>query len=192
MNYLFLAPAFDNNAWHIVFCVSVSVVAAILIDGLFAAVVRWLLPSKWFAADKECWAAGRKERRLYDRLGIKGWKDKVIELGAFTGFRKNKIADPTNNEYVERYILEANYGVLCHIFGLFVGYLIIFIFPEHWYSVGLPVGFVNMVLNSLPLMILRYNLPKLHTLRRINAKRARREQNAEDAEMAEDAPSSVA
>lgn len=182
MNYFFNFAAFRSNTWEIVFCVAVSVIAAIAIDGLFATIVRWFLPAKWFSVDKKCWMAKRKECILYEKLGIKKWKDKVIELGMFTNFRKNKIADPNNNEYVGRYILEANFGVGCHIAGVLCGYLVCLIFPSHWYSVGLPVGFVNMILNGLALMILRYNLPKLHTLYRINAKREERRKAKESQE----------
>ena len=178
-NGLFALPAFGDNVWNIVLCVTVSVVGAIFIDSVFATVIRWILPKKWFSIDKKRFAAGKRERRFYEKIGIKKWKDKVIELGAFTGFRKNKIADPANNLYIARYILEANYGIAVHIACIFCGYLVCFIFPAHWYSVGLPVGFVNMVLNALPLMILRYNLPKLHTLYRLNARRTETERKTE-------------
>ena len=175
INGIFNFSEFNESAWNIVFCVSVSVVAAIVIDSIFATIIRWLLPKKLFSVDKTLFSASKKERRFYEKLGIKKWKDKVIELGVFTGFRKNKIAEPANNEYVARYIIEANYGVVVHIACVFCGYAVCFVFPAHAVSVGLPVGFVNMVLNVLPLMILRYNLPKLHTLYRINAKRAKTE-----------------
>lgn len=190
VNYFFNFQAFDGDVLNIVFAVSVSVVAAIIIDGLFATLVRWILPKKFFSVDKEHWAAKRKECRFYEKIGIKKWKDKVIELGAFTGFRKNKIADPSNNEYVERYIVEANYGVGVHITGVLFGYLVCLLFPTHWYSVGLPVGVVNMVLNGMSLMILRYNLPKLRTLYRINNMRKARAEKAEQNQK-QDAQSAV-
>ncbi len=171
MNCLFALPTFDGDVWRVVFSVAMSVIAAILIDGIFATIVRWILPKKWFSLDKKRFAAGRRERRFYERLGIKKWKDKVIELGCFTGFRKNRIAEPANNEYIGRYIIEANYGIVVHIACMFCGYLVCLLFPAHWYSVGVPVGFVNMMLNLFPLMILRYNLPKLHSLYRFNLKR---------------------
>lgn len=179
INGLFMLPAYDENAWNIVLCVAVSVIGAIAIDSVFATIIRWVLPKKWFSIDKTRFAAGKRERRFYEKIGIKKWKDKVIELGAFTGFRKNKIADPANNLYIARYILEANYGIVVHIACIFCGYSVCFIFPAHWYSVGLPVGFVNMALNALPLMILRYNLPKLHALYKLNARRIKRTE-AED------------
>ena len=178
-NGAFAFSAYDESVWRIVFCVSVSVISAIAIDSVFATIIRWLLPKKWFSIEKQRFAAGKGECRFYEKLGVKKWKDKVIELGAFTGFRKNKVADPKNNEYVARYILEANYGIAVHIACVFCGYLVCFIFPTHWYRVGIPVGFVNMVLNALPLIVLRYNLPKLHSLYRFNARRNSRNK-AED------------
>jgi hypothetical protein len=52
---------------------------------------------------------------------------------------------------------------------------VIFIYPiKVWLYFGFPVAVVNAILNLLPLMILRYNLPKLHTLYRINKKREMR------------------
>lgn len=182
VNYFFNFAAFNFNAWNIVLCVVVSLVAVIAIDGLFATLVRWSCPKKWFAVEKEGFAASKKECRFYEKLGIKKWKDKVVELGFFTGFRKNKIADPNNNEYVARYIIEANYGIGVHVAGMIFGFLVCLVFPAHWYSIGLPVGFVNMIVNSLSFMILRYNLPKLRTLYRINAKRAARREKTAQAE----------
>lgn len=182
VNYFFNFAAFNFNAWNIVLCVVVSLVAVIAIDGLFATLVRWICPKKWFTVEKEGFAASKTECRFYEKLGIKKWKDKVVELGFFTGFRKNKIADPNNNEYVARYIIEANYGIGVHVAGMIFGFLVCLVFPAHWYSIGLPVGFVNMIVNSLSFMILRYNLPKLRTLYRINAKRAARREKTAQAE----------
>ena len=146
--------------------------AEIIINGLFAGIVRWVLPKKWFTADKNYFSAGKNERKFYEKLGIKKWKDKVLELGCFTNFRKNKIADPKSVEYVERYILEANYGVVVHFVLMLISFLVIFIYPlEYWYCFGAPVAIVSIFLNALPLFILRYNLPKLYTLRKINLKR---------------------
>ena len=185
MNYIFVAPIHGHNLGQIALYVAVSVVAAIVIDAIFATFVRWMLPEKLFSADKKRWAGSKKECRFYEKLGIKKWKDKVIELGVFTGFRKNKIADPNNNEYVARYITEANYGVGCHIMGMVFGYLVCLVFPKYWLSIGLPVGIVNMLLNGFSFMILRYNLPKLHTLYRINLKREQRRQTVKEAAVAD-------
>ena len=144
----------------------------IILDGIQAFVIR-RLPSKWFNESHKCYDASKKERRIYDFLGLKFWKDYVMELGGFTDFHKDKIVDPNDPEYLRRFILECNYGSLIHIVTAFTGYLIIFITPLHlWYNFALPVAFVNMVLNLLPAFILRYNVPRLKSLLKIaNRKR---------------------
>ncbi len=172
LNIIFSIPVFGFSEIYIIFAVIISTVAEILLNGLFAGIVRWMLPKKWFTADKNYFSASKKEMLFYEKIGIKKWKDKVLELGCFTSFRKNKISDPRNLEYVESYILEANYGVVVHLVLIVVSFLVVFMYPlKYWYCFGVPVAIVSVVLNILPLFILRYNLPKLYVLRKINSKR---------------------
>ena len=106
------------------------------------------------------------------------WKDKLLELGCFSGFRKNKLGDATDNEYVKRFILECNYGVLIHIFCVIFGFSVILAYPlNFWYCFGFPVAIVNAFLNLLTLFVLRYNLPKLHLLYRYNLRKEARLNN---------------
>lgn len=186
---IFAAPVFGFDAKFVVLGVILNVVAVIAADGITAFVIRWLLPEKWFGGDKVGFAAGKKEARFLEKTGIKKWKDKIPELGMFTAFRKNKISDPKNNEYVKRYILEANYGVAIHAASMFAGFAIIFLAPMYKWCFGVPVAIVNVVYNGLSLAILRYNLPKLHRLYKINekaaARRVKTESLAKDPETAE-------
>ncbi len=191
LDVIFAVPLFAISASTVVFHVIISVVAVIAVDGLTAFIVRWLLPEKWFNNRNEFFAAGKNERLFLEKIGIKKWKDRIPELGSFTAFRKNKIRDPKNNEYVSRYIAEANYGVAVHIAGIVFGFAIVFILPlKRCLLFGVPVAIVNAVYNGLSLAILRYNLPKLHQLYRINEKRAARA--AASAEIVDARPVEVA
>ena len=172
VDYVVAKPIFKFDLGYIVFAVVFSTVLEIIIDAIFATVVRWLMPKKWFSMDKKWFIGKKRECKFYEKIGIKKWKEKVLELGAVTSFRKNKIADPKNNEYIERYIVEANYGIVVHIACVIFGFAVVFFFPlKYCLCFGVPVAIVNMVLNLLPLFILRYNLPKLHMLFRYNKKK---------------------
>ena len=178
INFFLSAPVFGFELWYIIVAVVVSTVAVIVIDGIFAMLVRWVMPSRWFGIDKKWFSASKKECRVYEKLGVKKWKDKVLELGGFTGFHKDKLGDASSNEYVSKFIIEANYGVVVHIACVIFGFCIIFIYPlKYWLCFGVPVAFVNAVLNILPLWILRYNLPKLHTLYKLNKRKEQRNKN---------------
>ncbi|MCQ2387678.1 MAG: hypothetical protein MJ066_04460 [Clostridia bacterium] len=169
----------ERTVWFVILAVVASVVGVILIDAIVAFIVRWICPAKWFSYNKEIYAGRKKECKFYEFLGIKKWKDKIPEWGKATNFRKNKISDPKNNEYVERYILEANYGVMIHFLSIVFGFLIVFVLPlKYFLCFGIPVAIVNGIYNALSLFILRYNLPKLHQLHRINEKRAKREETS--------------
>lgn len=184
-NILFNAPLFDGNVLYIIGAVVFSTIAVILVDSIFATFIRRCLPKKWFEADVKLFIVSKKEQRFYEKLGIKKWKDKVLELGVFTGFRKNKIYDPNSVEYVERFLLESNFGYIIHMVCCLVGFLIVFLYPlKYALFIGVPVAIVNLLLNLMAACVLRYNTPKLQTLR----KYARRKENQakQDVESEED------
>lgn len=170
LNILINVPVYNFEIWYIVVAVVVSTIVEIAIDGITATIVR-LLPNKWFNPFSKRFRVFKWEKNFYQKIGIKKWKDLVPELGHFTKFRKNKISEPTNNEYIKRYLMEACYGRVGHFASFFTGFLVIFIYPlKYWACFGLPVALVNILLNSLSWMILRYNTPKLMAVYRYNEK----------------------
>ena len=173
LDIIIASPLMGVSPWFFVFAVTVSVIYQFAIDGLFAFLVN-IMPNKWFE-NKKFFEVSKKEQRFYEKLGIRSWKDKVWELGGLGGFSKSKIVDPNDPEYSRRFLVESYKGEIDHIIGMFVGFTVIFIFPLKFaWIVGVPVAIVNLVLNYMPIMILRYNTPKLKVLH----KRALRNQQA--------------
>ncbi len=155
---------------------ALAVVIVILIDGLVATACR-LLPAKCANHEKRVYTVSAKEKKFYEKLKIRKWKDRIPEIGHFTGFRKNKIADPKSVEYLDRFLLEACYGELGHFLSIFLGFLLLLFFPltPLWWAISIPVAFVNALLNLPSLFILRYNSYKLEILRKSNLKKQARE-----------------
>ena len=173
VNFFFYSPIKEQfSIVEFSLAVILLVVIEIVIDIIFATIVRWIMPEKFFSIDKLYFSASKKEMRFYEKIGIKKWKDKALELGAVTGFRKNKLYSPNDNEYVKRFILEANYGITVHVYCIVFGFLVMLanLFYPFIY-VTLPIAIVNLVLNLLPIFILRYNLPKLHSLYKFNLRK---------------------
>ena len=174
VNAVFAAPRFGVSFWFILGAVLINVVAVIAVDGLFAFLIR-RLPEKWFGHERRFFQVSAKEKKFYEKLKIRKWKDKVPELGQFTNFHKNKVAEPRNNVYLERYMLEAAYGEVIHLAGCFLGFVIIFFYPlKYWLCFGFPVAVINLIMNILPYFILRYNLYKMKVLYRSNERKQRR------------------
>ncbi len=142
-----------------------ATVAVIAVDGIVALIIR-RLPEKWFRPGAGLYHVPAKERTLYRHLGIKHWKDRVPELGLFTGFHKDHLQDAKDPAYLGRFLLESNYGVVIHIAGAVFGFLILLLPYCGGVSYALPVALVNVVLSLMPTAILRYNTPSLLRLYR--------------------------
>lgn len=160
-NIVFGTATFGYSWGQVIALVSFSVVAQIIIDLIIAGLTH-ALPEKLFNPNKKIFSVGRKERKFYEKLKIKSWKDKVLELGALGGFRKNKLKDKNDLEYLKLFMIENNKGILVHIFCIVFGCLVFLCIPlKYILVISLPVTIVNIILNTLPIMILRYNIPKL-------------------------------
>ena len=166
LNILF-NPLYHDKFWlYIIFTVALTVIA-ILLDGLVAFIIR-KMPEKWFQKDKWPFHTSEGEMKFYNFLRVQKWKDHVPELGSFTGFHKNKVTNPFDNEYIARFILEARYGIAIHYASVPASFLIILLDwrmytgqSNIWLTIALPVAVVNAILIVLPAFILKYNLPRL-------------------------------
>ena len=164
---------YSGDGFGRVFMVTaLSTLSVIAVDGITAGIAR-LLPKSVADYTKKIYKVTAKEKKFYERLKIRDWKEKIPELVHLTGFRKNKIADPKNIEYVERFLLEICYGDLGHFASLFSGFTILLFYPVSriWIIISIPVAIVNFLLNLPFLCVLRYNSYKLEILRKRYAKK---------------------
>ncbi len=170
---VFICPLMDLD-WKWGLMAIAMLVVLFVADAILATLIR-KLPEKWFDANNKYFDERKGERKIYEFLGVKKWKDKIPELGGFTDFHKDKIYEPNCIEFYERFILESNYGSVLHIISAFIGYLIIFMAPlKTFYLMAIPMATVNFVLCMLPYFALRYNVGKLkRVLNNLKKKRDR-------------------
>ncbi|MBE5736348.1 MAG: hypothetical protein E7356_03205 [Clostridiales bacterium] len=163
-NLIFFPESFDNYAIWIIVVLLLSVVAEIAITATFSFLAE-LLPEKWFNPKKKLFQVSRREQRFYEKLGIKIWKDRICELGDLIGHNKKKVKDPKSVEYVQMFILESNRAMVGHYMDAIASFAIVFMLPfKYFWRISMPVAIIAMILNLLPTMILRYNLPKFHII----------------------------
>ena len=130
-------------------------------DGAFAILIN-KMPDKWFGVDNPAYKVSPRETTLYKKLKVRVWKNRVWELGGLGGFSKKELKDPKSPEYIEKFIIECNKGVLTHRIGYVVGFLAMLTLPNTCtFTIALPVAIVNLFLNILPTIVLRYNTPML-------------------------------
>ena len=153
---------FNTASWYsIIISVIVCTVLQFALDGSIALIIN-KLPDKFFAVNNPLYKVSEAEKKLYKKLKVKNWKDKIWELGGLGGFSKKTLANPDSSEYIEKFIIECNKGVLTHRLSYPIGFLpMLFIKNICALTIALPVAIVNLFLNILPTLALRYNTPKL-------------------------------
>lgn len=163
-----------NSAWHnlavwqIIVAVVVGVLLEIVIEGIFAFIIS-RMPNKFFKHESKLFNISKKEQKFYEKIGIRKWKDKVLELGRLNHFSKKRLLEPENNEYLNKFLIECYKGIVIHIFGIVFGCLLVVILPlKLWLKISLPIILVNTILNLMSIFILRYNIPKLRTMIKYN------------------------
>jgi len=131
------------------------------LDGIIAIIIN-KMPDRLFGINNPLYSVSEAEKSLYKKLKVRRWKDKVWELGGLGGFSKKNLVEPDNPEYIEKFIIECNKGVLTHRLSYPIGFLPMLFIPGICsLTVALPVALVNLYLNILPTIVLRYNTPKL-------------------------------
>jgi len=166
--------AMETAAWYnVIPAVILCRVAQFALDGGIALIIHFL-PERWFCVDRPLYRVSETEKRLYKTFKVRKWKDKAWELGGLGGFSKKHLIAPGSPAYLEQFIVECNKGVLTHRLSYPIGFITMFFLPGICaFSIALPVAAVNLVLNVLPTMVLRYNTPKLQAM----LKRAQRQSN---------------
>ena len=149
-------------AWYYVIIAVVWCTALqFALDGLIAIAIN-KMPDRWFGVENRLYHVSQRERELYKRLKVRLWKDKVWELGGLGGFSKKLLKEPDNPSYIEKFIIECNKGVLTHRLSYPIGFLAMLTLPNVCaFTIALPVAIVNLYLNVLPTLALRYNTPML-------------------------------
>lgn len=157
----FLASLIYGVTANVLISTILQAFAIVVIIDAFFAILIGIMPKKWFGINSKLLNVSKKEQRLYEKMHIRKWKDYVWDLGGLGGFSKQKIQDDKDPRYFERFIVESNRGVVEHSLGIVFGFCILFIFPKYIWSICLPIALVNLFLNTMSTLVLRYNLPKL-------------------------------
>lgn len=122
------------------------------------------LPPKWFNPNLKIFKVFKKEKRILEKIGVRKWKDLVPDMGCLCDFKKGKVESDDLN-YLYKFLEESCYAEAIHIGMILCGFISIIIWPidEVW-NFTFPLAMVNLCLNLPPVLIQRYNRPRLLNL----------------------------
>ena len=130
--------------------VAFAVVLQILIDAMVATFAR-LLPKKCANYRWKAYRVSAREKRGYERLKIRSWKDKIPETGALLKiFDKTKVENPEDPVYLATFLQETAYAEVMHEYSAVLVFVLLLFAPGvmKW-TIALPVILVNFFLQIL-------------------------------------------
>lgn len=158
------------------------VAAIVCLPAIVMSILVRIVPKKIFNPDSKLFRVKPKENRLYEKLKIKRWKAKVPEAGKISGFKKDKLYDPKNPEYLRKFLVESCIAEAIHSLSICWGIVSLLLIPKKLIlPLGIPLMLFNVFVHIFPVMIQRYIRPKLmRTLNHV-MRAAARENQAEPA-----------
>ena len=153
------------NILYLSLVVLFSVAMCIVLDGFIATIICKFIPEKAYIKENFLFKVPKCERKFYNIIKVKKWKDHTLELGFLNGFRKNKIVSPNDNTYIQKFIIECNRGYLTHLIAIFICVPLIFVAPQNLrLTVIMPIVITNAIINYMSVAILRNNVYKLYRI----------------------------
>lgn len=147
-----------------------TLLIVVAIDAIIAAIVH-AVPEKRINPFAKCFQTGKKERRFYEKLGVRKWKDIIPESGKYLcHFSKTNVEQPNNNQYVLKFLRETCYAEVMHLISIFLGFIPLAFMPLKL-TVVLPIAMVNAFLQLLPVIVQRYNRVRLIALYNFNKRK---------------------
>ena len=161
---LFYTLAKDMNVGIMFLYLLLAVAICGLMAGIITLITR-ILPKKVFSPYRKRFRVNDKENKLYKKLKIKKWKDRIPELGKLSGFSKSEISEPNNPNYIFKFLTENCIAEALHFYSIVAGLLVFIFLPrEYVFTIGLPIFFLNLILHLMPILVQRYLRPKFFKL----------------------------
>ena len=149
--------------------------------GLLGIMAHWIgeaLPRKWFCWEKfpyRVWFWER-EGKIYDRLGIRTWKDRLPDKSRVVkGMVPKKVGICPTSCLVYRLIQETCVAETVHFALCFLAFPICLFWET---ALGIALAWIYILCNIPFIMIQRYNRPALISLARKLEKREERRRGA--------------
>lgn len=169
-----------NFAWLTALYILIGF-ACVLLPSLFVAIIIRMLPREWFNPNRKIYQVGDKERQFLLKIGIKKWKDKIPEMGQTVNFKKDKLQDANNAEYIQKFLVETCYAeslhISCAVLAIIFAFISLLFMPNLFvWTVSLPVAIVYSIYNIPSILIQRYNRPRL----KVQLKRLTKNNNSDN------------
>ena len=163
------------------------VAAIVCLPAVVVVIIVRLMPRRLYNPENKIFAVRKGENKIFERLNVKKWKEKIPEAGKTGGFARDHIYDPRNPDYIKKYIIEGCIAEALHTLSIIWGFVALFFIPRNLIlPMGVPLTLFNFFIHFFPMLIQRYMRPRLlRTLERLTKAQAEKQQKQENQEQLE-------
>lgn len=139
-----------------------GLVGLYVLDTILAGIVM-IVPRKIYNPFSKRAKVFKFEKKFYEKIGIRNWKDKIpIGKGPLgNGRRKDKVTEINNINYLAMFMMDSYRAEIMHAVQALVAWLLLVIYPFNLLTISIPIAVVHTVLQVLPICVQRYNRPRL-------------------------------
>jgi len=105
------------------------------------------------------------EKKLYKKILVEKWKDKLPEWGRVWNFEKKNLNKELSLRYIDKFILETKYAEVGHLGMAILGFACILVNPSDYANMAVICSIINLVIQIPFCLIQRYNRPRLVRLK---------------------------
>ena len=162
------------NVWQTIGIIALCLVISFALDALCAITGRKL--ENKINPSSKIFNERKGERKFYEKLKIRKWKDKIPELGkTLKYFDKTKLEQNADSAYFQKFIKETCIGEVIHIASIPMALLLIVVFWFKFLTITIPVTIVNILLQLPSICVLRYTRSKLTIAYKLKLKHEQKE-----------------
>lgn len=156
----------------------IGIIVMFALDGIIALLVHdfpkiffknYKTKTKFYTASNFPFKVYKFEKKIYNKIGIKNWKD---FLPSKMGMDKRHVYGKNDLDYLNMFLIESCRAETLHTLSAILSLLLPIFSPFKYIAITLPVCIVNIMLQILPVFVLRYNRPKLISLIKLNERKA--------------------
>ncbi|HWK23816.1 MAG TPA: hypothetical protein VNS08_12365 [Ureibacillus sp.] len=130
----------------------------------FAFLVRYF-PKSFYEKNQWFFKEYRFEKKIYKRIQVDKWKDKLPEWGSVFKFEKKNLNQNLSISYINTFILETKYAEIGHLGMAILGFACILVNPSDYAMMAIICSTINFIIQIPFCLIQRYNRPRLNRIK---------------------------
>lgn len=140
-----------------------AIFISFLLDALCAFLIRQI-PEEKINHNSSFFKERKYEKSIFKFFKVRKWKDIIPELGGMLKyFDKSTVQQNVDSKYMLKFIKETCYAEIMHLIAIFTAPIVLVVLPRNYLlTVLLPIMIVNILLQIPPILVQRFNRPKLN------------------------------